>query len=108
MYAGEYFADRMHGFGVYNFTNGHRYEGGWHEGQRQGFGLYTFRNGDTQSGYWEDGILSVTPRYPTPVSHAKVLKAAEVIISCFISQNCFTNQIIKNQFNIHIYQNTIS
>jgi len=27
MYGGEYFADRMHGFGVYHFSNGHRYKG---------------------------------------------------------------------------------
>lgn len=36
IYAGEYFADKMHGFGVYQFQNGHRYEGAWHERRRQG------------------------------------------------------------------------
>lgn len=84
MYAGEYFADKMHGFGVYNFANGHRYEGAWHEGRRQGFGMYTFRNGDTQSGHWEDGVLSIStspdaisPQSPMSISHAKVLKAVQ-------------------------------
>ncbi|KAE8677396.1 putative 60S ribosomal protein L37a [Hibiscus syriacus] len=49
----------MHGFGVYQFGNGHQYEGAWHEGKRQGFGTYTFRNGETQSGHWQNGVLDV-------------------------------------------------
>lgn len=77
----------MHGFGVYCFANGHRYEGAWHEGRRQGFGLYTFRNGDTQSGHWENGVLGVSTSQnsflpessSTSVSHAKVLKAVQVL-----------------------------
>lgn len=40
---------KMHGFGVYNFSNGDRYEGAWHEGKKQGLGMYTFRNSETQS-----------------------------------------------------------
>lgn len=75
MYSGEYFADMMHGFGVYHFANGHRYEGAWHEGRRQGFGMYNFRNGDTQSGHWDDGVLTVSP---PSVSQAKVVKSVEV------------------------------
>lgn len=77
----------MHGFGVYCFANGHRYEGAWHEGRRQGFGLYTFRNGDTQSGHWENGVLGVSTSQKaflpesssTSVSHAEVLKAVQVL-----------------------------
>lgn len=82
-YAGEYFADKMHGFGVYRFANGHRYEGAWHEGRRQGCGMYTFRNGETQSGQWDNGVISVsTSQNPflSSVSHAKVLKAVQVRI----------------------------
>lgn len=75
MYSGEYFADMMHGFGVYHFANGHRYEGAWHEGRRQGFGMYSFRNGDTQSGHWDDGVLTVSPPL---ISQAKVDKSVEV------------------------------
>ena len=59
IYFGEYFSDKMHGFGVYQFGNGHQYEGAWHEGRRQGFGTYTFRNGESQSGHWENGVLDV-------------------------------------------------
>lgn len=75
----------MHGFGVYRFANGHRYEGAWHEGRRQGFGMYTFRNGDTQSGHWDNGVLSVSTSQNTSlsgasssISHAKVLRAVQV------------------------------
>lgn len=84
-YAGEYFADKMHGFGVYSFANGHRYEGSWHEGRRQGLGMYTFRNGETQSGHWQNGILDVPstqnpsfPVSPVAVYHSKVLNAVQV------------------------------
>ena len=85
-YAGEYFADKMHGFGVYGFANGHRYEGAWHEGRRQGLGMYTFRNGETQSGHWKNGILDVPstqnttyPVSPVAVYHSKVLNAVQVL-----------------------------
>lgn len=85
-YAGEYFADKMHGFGVYRFANGHRYEGAWHEGRRQGLGMYTFRNGETQSGHWQNGILDVPstqnttyPVSPVAVYHSKVLNAVQVV-----------------------------
>ncbi|KAK9209581.1 hypothetical protein WN944_001948 [Citrus x changshan-huyou] len=47
-YAGEYFAEKKHGFDVYHFVNGHQNEGAWHEGIRQGLGMYTLKNG----GYW--------------------------------------------------------
>lgn len=84
-YAGEYFADKMHGFGVYCFANGHRYEGAWHEGRRQGHGMYTFRNGETQSGHWQNGILdipstqsNVYPVSPVAVNHSKVLNVVQV------------------------------
>lgn len=84
-YAGEYFADKMHGFGVYQFGNGHRYEGAWHEGRRQGFGSYTFRSGDTHSGHWQNGILSASSSIQgtiigssLPLDHAKVLHAVQV------------------------------
>lgn len=84
-YAGEYFADKMHGFGVYRFANGHRYEGAWHEGRRQGLGMYTFRNGETQSGHWQNGILDIPstqnttqPVCPVAVNHSKVLNAVQV------------------------------
>ena len=84
-YAGEYFADRMHGFGIYSFANGHRYEGAWHEGRRQGLGMYSFRNGETQAGHWQNGVLDTLstqnfiPGSPIAVNHSKVLNAVQVM-----------------------------
>ncbi|XP_043697539.1 junctophilin-3-like [Telopea speciosissima] len=73
----------MHGFGVYQFANGHRYEGAWHEGQRQGLGMYTFRNGETQPGHWQNGLLDIPstqnthPGSPIAVNHSKVLNSVQ-------------------------------
>ena len=47
----------MHGFGVYYFANGHRYDGAWHHGQKQGLGAYTFNSGEQRSGQWHLGAL---------------------------------------------------
>lgn len=88
VFAGEYFADKMHGFGVYQFQNGHLYEGAWHEGRRQGLGMYTFRSGETQSGYWQNGILYDPKTQNTylpddsscAVDQAKVFKAVKVLL----------------------------
>lgn len=74
----------MHGFGVYQFGNGHRYEGAWHEGRRQGFGMYSFRDGQTQCGHWQNGVLEVLSKPSTDASwphgfiHSKVLNAVQV------------------------------
>ena len=89
----------MHGYGVYQFSNGHRYEGAWHEGKRRGLGMYTFRNGEIQAGYWHAGILQ-TPSTQNPgqgaavaVSHSKVLHAVQVqfkitsfFCTCFVGR----------------------
>ncbi|KOM58580.1 hypothetical protein LR48_Vigan11g161400 [Vigna angularis] len=83
-YAGEYFADKMHGYGVYSFANGHCYEGSWHEGKRQGIGMYAFRNGETQSGHWQNGVIDTPssqsatyPISPVGVNHSRVLNAVQ-------------------------------
>lgn len=75
MYSGEYFGDKMHGFGVYHFANGHCYEGAWHEGRKQGYGMYTFRNSVTKCGQWDSGHLK-TPVAP-PLT-GSVLRAVQV------------------------------
>ena len=105
-YIGEYFADRMHGYGAYEFSNGHRYEGAWHEGRKQGLGIYTFRNGETRAGHWHMGAREIrssasgggggggggvagggsssggdgssSPSSPRTVNHSKVLHAVQV------------------------------
>ncbi|THG07176.1 hypothetical protein TEA_003698 [Camellia sinensis var. sinensis] len=72
-YGGEYFGDKIHGFGVYHFANGHCYEGSWHEGRKQGYGMYTFRNGDTRCGEWDCGNLKT----PLPLLTDAVLRALQ-------------------------------
>ncbi|KMS99787.1 hypothetical protein BVRB_1g020800 [Beta vulgaris subsp. vulgaris] len=85
VYAGEYFADKMHGFGVYKFANGHQYEGSWHEGRRQGLGVYSFRQWEAQSGYWQNGqLVKATCQTQLSESHfavysSKVSTAIQVI-----------------------------
>lgn len=80
----------MHGFGVYQFGNGHRYEGAWHEGRRQGLGMYTFRNGETQSGHWQNGVLDIPcvqlthPESPYAVNYTKVLNAVKVNVVFYL------------------------
>jgi len=84
-YAGEYFGDKVHGFGVYHFANGHCYEGSWHEGRKQGYGMYTFRNGEAKCGEWDCGSLKT----PLPPLTDSVLRAVQVITdsALFISSN---------------------
>ncbi|KAI3460590.1 hypothetical protein Pfo_017253 [Paulownia fortunei] len=74
-YAGEYFGDKIHGFGVYHFANSHCYEGSWHEGRKQGYGMYTFRNGETRCGEWDGGNLK-TPLAPLTDAVLRAVQAA--------------------------------
>lgn len=82
-YGGEYFGDKIHGFGVYHFANGHCYEGSWHEGRRQGSGTYTFRNGEMRSGEWDCGVLKI----PLLPSDPSVQRAVQVF---------FFTRLLKN------------
>lgn len=86
-YAGEYFGDKIHGFGVYHFANGHCYEGSWHEGQKQGYGMYTFRSGDTRCGEWDGGTL----KFPLPPLTDAVLRAVQVFF--FWTINFLANRL---------------
>ena len=44
------------GYGVYEWTDGHRYEGGW-DNTRDGFGMLILANGWRYAGQWQDGIF---------------------------------------------------
>jgi MORN repeat len=120
-YCGEYFGDKIHGFGIYNFANGHCYEGSWHEGKKQGFGMYTFRNGDVRSGEWDCGSLK-NPQSPNdPVVQRAVLVYVYFNLILFkLSMLCSGNwyylagideldssvgaDIVSPEFQVHIKQ----
>ncbi|KAK8933460.1 hypothetical protein KSP39_PZI016067 [Platanthera zijinensis] len=82
-YAGEYFADKMHGFGVYHFADGRCYEGAWREGKREGLGMCSSANGESQYGRWANDVLEIsTSPNPFPgasfaVNHTRVLNAVQ-------------------------------
>lgn len=79
-YAGEYYGDKIHGFGVYHFANGHYYEGAWHEGRKQGYGTYGFKTGDAKCGEWDDGHLVNR----LPLETGSVHKAVQVNIYIYM------------------------
>lgn len=106
-YAGDYFADKMHGYGVYKFANGHRYEGSWHDGRKQGLGIYTFRNGDTHAGHWHLGTLESRSTQVSNSSsavatnHFKVLNAVQVLLHClYFYSLCLLLEILKLSFKL--------
>tara|TARA_R110002050_G_scaffold166437_1_gene297010 strand:- start:1409 stop:2353 length:945 start_codon:yes stop_codon:yes gene_type:complete len=47
-----------HGFGVYHYSNGHRYYGDWNYNQRQGIGLMCTRSGTDYYGEWDKDCMS--------------------------------------------------
>ncbi|MBR6513905.1 MAG: TIR domain-containing protein [Clostridia bacterium] len=56
VYSGEAIAGKPHGYGIYHYSNGVRYEGNWSVGKRHGQGTAFFNNGDTWTGEWKDNI----------------------------------------------------
>ena len=57
VYEGEVgFTGKMHGKGVFSYTNGNRYEGGFKEGVKHGKGVFTWANGDVYEGGFENGL----------------------------------------------------
>jgi hypothetical protein len=47
--------DKKHGYGVYFWADGRRYEGYWKNGKQDGEGKYILPNAVTKIGIWEDG-----------------------------------------------------
>jgi hypothetical protein len=47
--------DKKHGYGIYTWTDGRRYEGYWAYGKQNGEGVYYHPNGNVKKGLWEDG-----------------------------------------------------
>lgn len=46
----------MHGFGVYKWKDGRKYEGTYKMNKKQGHGCYTYSDGSKYKGEWVDGI----------------------------------------------------
>ncbi len=57
VYEGELdFSGRMHGKGVFTYSNGDRYEGGYKEGAKHGKGVFTYADGRSYEGDYEDDM----------------------------------------------------
>ena len=46
----------MHGFGVYTWLDGRRYEGLYAHNKKHGQGTYTYSDGSKYSGQWSNGL----------------------------------------------------
>eukprot|EP01038_Epipyxis_sp_PR26KG_P003957 gene3957-5674_t len=51
-YEGEYKNGKMHGKGVFIFSNGEVYDGDWIDNKKHGRGVYTYSNGEVSDGDW--------------------------------------------------------
>ena len=47
--------DKKHGYGVYHWSDGRKYEGYWKDGRQHGEGKYILPNGVVKIGIWEEG-----------------------------------------------------
>ena len=45
----------MHGFGVYTWKDGRKYEGQYYMDKKQGHGIYTWPDGRKYDGMWKNG-----------------------------------------------------
>jgi hypothetical protein len=54
-YEGQYLFDKKQGFGCYRWMDGRLYEGYWFKGKQHGIGTYTDASkGSTKFGIWEN------------------------------------------------------
>lgn len=49
-YEGEWFEGKMHGKGIYQYSDGSVYEGAWVSGKMQGKGQFRYPNGNLYDG----------------------------------------------------------
>jgi hypothetical protein len=58
-YEGELKDGKLHGHGVYKWSNGMRYAGEWRYGKKSGFGIQTWLNGQSYSGKWWNNLYNI-------------------------------------------------
>jgi hypothetical protein len=52
-YEGEYYMDKKHGYGVFEWESGNVYKGNYFEDERNGFGIMKWTDGSTYMGTWQ-------------------------------------------------------
>ena len=55
-YEGQYFEDKKHGQGIFEWESGNVYNGAYYDDERQGYGVMTWTDGSTYMGTWDQGI----------------------------------------------------
>jgi hypothetical protein len=55
-YDGEYFMDKKHGYGIFNWASGNVYKGNYKEDERHGYGEMYWIDGSIYKGEWVRGI----------------------------------------------------
>jgi len=83
-YEGEFFEDRLEGFGVYSFGRGpwqgERYEGDYVAGQRHGHGVYRWTTGDVYRGPWREDVAT-GPATPMMLAQARWREEARTAVA---------------------------
>lgn len=83
-YEGDFFEDRIEGFGSYVFGRGpwagERYDGEYLAGQRHGHGVYRWATGDVYRGPWRENIPVGTPT-PMMLAQAKFVQEARAAVA---------------------------
>jgi hypothetical protein len=54
-YEGEYYMDKKHGYGVFNWESGNIYKGNYKEDERDGYGEMYWTDGSVYKGEWRRG-----------------------------------------------------
>lgn len=63
VYEGDWVEDKMHGFGIYKYSNGDTYEGEWRENLQEGLGKYYFTDGTKYEGEWKNHLMHGSGHY---------------------------------------------
>jgi len=53
-------SEEFTGYGLRNYPNGDKYEGGWKEGKMEGYGKYNYANGDRYEGEYSNNLINGT------------------------------------------------